>query len=197
MEQLTEKYNEVYQDFQDLLKEKEFTTQTLLTAESQMKDILAEQALLQSSTETLQHVKPLLSKSSIEQCQKLASMAIKAVFDSDYDVVYHSEDGRFYLDKGGFMTDIATAEGGGINSIVSFVFQVYLILKLKKRRVIFLDEQWSGISTPQLLKFIEFVRKLCKDLDFSIALTTHDERLTLDLVDHAFEIVDGESHRLK
>lgn len=197
MNKFTESYNKIYQDFDALDKEVRFTKISFEEAKKQMSSVLEEQRLLNSATETLQRVKPLLSKSSIEQCQKLASMAIKAVFNEDYSVVYHSEDGRFYLDKGGFMTDIATSEGGGINSIVSFVFQVYLIIKLKKRRVLFLDEQWSGISTPQLMKFLEFVRQLCHDLDFQCLLITHDARITEDLVDHQFIIEDGISKRVK
>lgn len=195
--ELFEKYNQVFQDFQKLKSDREFTAQSLVQAQEAMNEILAEQKQLLVSTEALQAVKPLLSKSSIDQCQKLASEAVKAVFSDDYEVFYNSEDSRFYLNHGGYQTDIATAEGGGINSVVAFVFQVYLLIKLHKRRVIFLDEAWSGISDDYLERFLEFVRQMCHDLKFECVLITHDQRITLEQVDYCYEIVEGYSKRIK
>lgn len=194
---LEQRFAAVESDFMQLQKDKQFVETTLKNAQKQMDGILNEQALLQDATEVLGKVKPLLSKASIDKCQELASMAIKAVWDDDYEVQYHSDVSRFYLHKDGIETDIATAEGGGINSVVAFVFQIYLIIKLKKRRVIFLDEQWSGISDEHLERFLEFVRGLCHDLNFDCLLITHDKRITDDQVDLAYEIVDGVSRRLK
>ena len=72
------------------------------------------------------------------------------------------------LNKGDYSTDLSEAEGGGIITVISFVFLIYLIVKLNKRRLIILDEAFTQISDAYFDKFIEFVNQLCTDLGFDI-----------------------------
>lgn len=147
--------------------------------------------MLEKATLAIQQVRPLLAASSIKQCEELANSAIESIFGFNYKVEYDVEDGRFMLNKGTFSTDLAESEGGGIIAVISFVFQVYLLVKLEKRKFLAFDEAFVQISDLYFPQFIEFVSKLCKDLEIDILLITHDQRIEEEMVDHDYLIKDG------
>lgn len=166
-------------------------------AERSLAEINSERELIERSLLALKQVRPLLSGSSIRECEDLANSAIKSIFGFDYKVEYDLEGNRFVLNKGEYSTDLSEAEGGGIITVISFVFLVYLIVKLNKRRVIFLDEAFTQVSDSYFGAFIGFVNSLCDDLGFDLLLVSHDQRITADDVRHVYQIADGKSKRLK
>lgn len=166
-------------------------------AERSLAEINSERELIERSLLALKQVRPLLSGSSIRECEDLANSAIKSIFGFDYKVEYDLEGNRFVLNKGEYSTDLSEAEGGGIITVISFVFLVYLIVKLNKRRVIFLDEAFTQVSDAYFGAFIGFVNSLCDDLGFDLLLVSHDQRITADDVRHVYQIADGKSKRLK
>lgn len=163
-------------------------------AQRQMEVINVEKSLLERSTLAIQQVKPLLSAASIKQCEELANSCIEAVFQKPYTVEYSVEDGRFKLNKGDFQVDLAASEGGGIAAVISFVFQIYLIIKLKKRKFICFDEAFTQISDLYIDRFIDFVMKMCDDLGLDILLITHDQRVTE--CHHDYIITNGEAKKI-
>jgi hypothetical protein len=169
----------------------------LNTAEQSLSNINWEKELIERSLLALKQVRPLLSGSSIKDCEELANSAIKSIFGFDYKVEYDMETNRFVLNKGEYSTDLSEAEGGGIITVISFVFLVYLIVKLNKRRVIYLDEAFTQVSDAYFGKFIEFINRLCQDLGFDLLLVSHDQRITYDDVDHVYQIANGKSKQLK
>lgn len=166
-------------------------------AERSLAEINSERELIERSLLALKQVRPLLSGSSIRECEDLANSAIKSIFGFDYKVEYDLEGNRFVLNKGDYSTDLSEAEGGGIITVISFVFLVYLIVKLNRRRVIFLDEAFTQVSDAYFGAFIGFVNSLCDDLGFDLLLVSHDQRITADDVRHVYQIADGKSKRLK
>jgi hypothetical protein len=166
-------------------------------AERSLAEINSERELIERSLLALKQVRPLLSGSSIRECEDLANSAIKSIFGFDYKVEYDLEGNRFVLNKGEYSTDLSEAEGGGIITVISFVFLVYLIVKLNRRRVIFLDEAFTQVSDAYFGAFIGFVNSLCDDLGFDLLLVSHDQRITADDVRHVYQIADGKSKRLK
>lgn len=167
------------------------------TTELELTKITNEKELIERASLALKQVRPLLSGSSIKDCENLANSAIRSIFGFDYDVEYDLESNRFVLNKGEYSTDLSEAEGGGIITIISFVFLVYLIVKLGKRRLIYFDEAFTQISDAYFDKFIDFVNQLCADLGFDILLVSHDTRITIDNVAHAYLIKDGKSNKIK
>lgn len=167
------------------------------TAEESLAGINKEKELIEKALLALKQVRPLLSGSSIKDCEELANSAIKSIFGFDYKVEYDLEANRFVLNKGEYSTDLSEAEGGGIITVISFVFLVYLIVKLNKRRVIYLDEAFTQVSDAYFGKFIEFINRLCQDLGFDLLLVSHDQRITYDDVDHVYQIANGKSRQLK
>lgn len=180
-----------------LFARKDAVVATILSAESQMRKVLQEQDLLDKATIAVQQARPLLFSTSIKQCESLANQAISSIFDLPYTVEWNAENQRFYLNKGDYQVDLVEAEGGGLNCVISFVFQVYLLVKLHKRRFMTFDEAFTQISDKYFPSFIRFVRQLCNDLDCDIILVSHDSRIQMDDVDHCYLIENGKSKRLK
>ena len=162
-----------------------------------MQEIEEEQSLLERSTLAIQAVKPLLTQSSIKDCEDLANAAIQAVFGFEAKIRYSPDRQRFVMDQGDFSTDLANAEGGGLVTVISFVFSVYLLVKLGKRRFLAFDEQFTQISDQFLGNFLEFIKVMCNDLGADIMLITHDERISLDDVDTSYLIENGKSIKIK
>ena len=164
----------------------------------QRASLSSELTLCQSCKDYLRQAKELLTCSSLRQCEDLATVGVRSIFGLDAKVVYDSDGGCFVLDYGnGCVSDLTTAQSGGVITVVSFVFTLYLILKLGSRRVMFLDEQWTQVSASHYGRFLSFVRKVCSDFDFDILLISHDARLTDDMCDRCYEISDGVAHRVK
>lgn len=166
-------------------------------AEQSLDGINRERELIERSLLALKQVRPLLSGSSIKECEELANAAIRSIFNFDYTVEYDMESNRFVLNKGEYSTDLSEAEGGGIITVISFVFLVYLIVKLNRRRIIYMDEAFTQVSDSYFGAFIGFVNELCDDLGFDLLLVSHDQRITADDVKHVYQIADGKSKCVK
>ena len=111
---LTVEYNQTMERYQTLLTQKSFLENTLNVSLKKMQEIEEEQSLLERSTLAIQAVKPLLTQSSIKDCEDLANAAIQAVFGFEAKIRYSPDRQRFVMDQGDFSTDLANAEGGGL-----------------------------------------------------------------------------------
>lgn len=183
--------------YDNLVSSKLHIEATLNAAHKQMDKILLEQSLLERSTVAIQQAKPLLSASSIKQCEALANAAISSVFDFPYTVEFDVESSRFILNQGDFKTDLVDSNGGGLATVVSTVFTMFLLVKMGARRFLAFDEAFTAISDAYIDKFVAFLRQSCHDLGIDIFWISHDDRVTMDMVDCVFAIEDGHSRRLK
>lgn len=170
---------------------------TLSSAHRQMDKILLDQNLLERTTVAIQQARPLLSISSIKQCESLANSAISSVFNLPYTVEYDVESQRFLLNMGSFKTDLVDSNGGGLATVVSFVFNVYLLVKLGNRRFLAFDEAFTAISDIYIDAFISFVKQMCRDLGVDLLLVSHDARISVDDAHRAYLVENGFTKRIK
>lgn len=70
------------------------------TTETELAKITSEKELIERASLALKQVRPLLSGSSIKDCEELANSAIKSIFGFDYTIEYDLESNRFVLNKG-------------------------------------------------------------------------------------------------
>lgn len=181
----------------DLLESKKHLEAELESSNFKMQHILKEQDLIERTVVALQQAKPLLSASSIKQCEALANSAIASVFGFPYTVEYNIETQRFNLNKGDYITDLADAEGGGLVTVISFCFDVYLLVKLGKRRLLAYDEAFTQVSDKYFPSFVQFIRQMCNDLGVDLLLISHDQRIQPEDVDTVYVIEDGKSRKVK
>lgn len=183
--------------FNDLCANARQVETQLLTAQQQMDRIVLEQGVIERAAVALTMAKPLLSASTIKQAESLANSAISSIFRQPWTVSYDVESSRFVLNKDGYDTDLADSQGGGLVTVVSTVFSIYLLMKLGKRRFMALDEAWTQVSSEYFPRFMAFIKKMCADLHLDILLISHDVRISDEMVDHIYEISDGVSKKLK
>lgn len=185
-------------NYETLIKNHESDVARLNELGEQITKIREEQALLETSKTVMDEAKKILTKTSLEYCERLATVAVKTIFNLHAEVKYSSTDGKFYLAfDDGMVSDIAGDEGGGIKTVISFVFSLYLVIKSNSRRVMFFDEAWTQVSAEYFPAFIAFVKQICVELGFEILLVTHDERITLNDVDTAYFMEKGVCKRIK
>ncbi len=181
----------------NLESELKFANTQLQEANRQLEKVSMEQTLIVDSLQSLKDVKPILSANSIEQCEKLANSALEVIFDSNMRFHYNAEESRFVLDNGEFETDLTSANGGGYLAVLSLVINVFLLLKLKKRRLLIFDEQFTQVSDAYFGNFFQFMRELTTKLGVDILVVTHDVRVEDDMVDHIYIVENGTSKRIK
>lgn len=197
---VNQRYQHLCKLQRDLKVEQESNQNSLRVLMSKLDEINEEAFDLENSLQALKDVKPLLAASSIEQCENLANTALRAIFETDATIRYSTEEERFVLDKGEFDTDLVESNGGGYISVVSFIFNVFLIMKKKARRVVFFDEHFTQISSMNadyFYKFFEFLKQFCKDLGFDFVLITQDQRIEADMVDSYYIVDKGVTRKVK
>lgn len=156
-----------------------------------------EHYLAVDSLQALKDVRPLLAQSAIQRAEKLANEALQVIFDIPLKLFYSEEDARFQVETPEGFADFQEGQGGGVQAVVSFIFQVALLLKGNHRLFMVYDEMFTQLDDAALARFLEFVNKLCDDLGMQILLVTHDQRIQLDSVTHYYRIENGKSIKIK
>lgn len=142
------------------------------------------------------------SEKFIREVESLLTIALKAIFtDKDYECVIKSDKEssasihiRYYDEDGNMICpNIRKAVGGGIQTVIGFLLQVFFILQYDVERVIFVDEGFYAISEEYLGNFKDFVTELIKNEDFKIMLITHDKDRMLQFASKVYLIEDGKS----
>lgn len=192
-----ERYRKLADSREKLKSNFSLLSSQLTQALKQIDEINEEKRLLENSLQALKDAKPILSANSIEQCEKLANSALATIFETDATLKYSSEEGRFIIDEGDYSTDLKEGNGGGYLAVISLVFNLFLLMKLKKRRFLCFDEQFTQISDEYFENFMAFLKVLSKDLNVDILLVTHDKRIEDDMIDHLYVMEDGIARKIK
>lgn len=192
-----ERYRKLADSREKLKSNFSLLSSQLTQALKQIDEINEEKRLLENSLQALKDAKPILSANSIEQCEKLANSALATIFETDATLKYSSEEGRFIIDEGDYYTDLKEGNGGGYLAVISLVFNLFLLMKLKKRRFLCFDEQFTQISDEYFENFMSFLKVLSKDLDVDILLVTHDKRIEDDMIDHLYVMEEGIARKIK
>lgn len=180
-----------------LLTRQAVLQESLTKSQEKMERVLNEQRLLEGSLQALKDVKPILSAHSIDQCEKLANAALFSIFHTNAKVTYSAEDGRFMVNEGEFETDLTEGNGGAFVAVISLVFNLFLLMKTKKRLFLVFDEHFTQISKEYFDGFFQFLHQLCKDLHLDVMLITHDQRVELEMCDHLYVMEDGVMRKVK
>lgn len=194
---VVERYRKLVDRREKLKSNFSLMSSQLTQALKQLDEINEEKRLLENSLQALKDAKPILSANSIEQCEKLANSALATIFETDATLKYSSDEGRFIIDEGDYSTDLKEGNGGGYLAVISLVFNLFLLMKLKKRRFLCFDEQFTQISDEYFENFMAFLKVLSKDLNVDILLVTHDKRIEDDMIDHLYVMEDGIARKIK
>lgn len=166
-------------------------------AKRKMEELLSEQDLIERTRVALDQARPLLSANSIKQLETLANTAVSSIFGLNSTITYDIESRRFVLSDGTNVCDLADSNGGGLVTVISFVFDLFLLVKQGCRRLLVYDEAFYAVSDVYYDEFIRFVNRACKDLGVDLLLVSHDVRLDPSMVDTVYRIENGKSIKVK
>lgn len=143
-----------------------------------------EGSLLQKVDEVLLQVSSKVLGQSTTKIDKLVTHGLRYVFEGQ-DLTFRTEVDRFRgktsvkfrLLHNGIEAPLLEAYGGGPLAVAGVLLRVVAILVLDLQRVILLDESLSFVSAEYVGATSKLLRKLCADLDFTILVVTHNEKL--------------------
>lgn len=188
-----------------LKKRKERMTGVVEQLEREVRLISEDKAEIDSTWQALRKLLDMFSTESIGLLKEMLVKGLKAVFtDRDYSIHFEVTDTKNKKLKmlltetkpDGDKTEInlmskQLLSGGGLLSVASFIFQVYLIVLYGKRRFIAVDEKFGNISQGYIENFMQFIKYLHKDLGFDFLIINHDPRMA-DHMDRVYRVNMGD-----
>jgi ABC-type molybdenum transport system ATPase subunit/photorepair protein PhrA len=116
----------------------------------------------------------------VKVIESLVSEGLKSIF-WDQDLSFGLELGQRsnkisaepYLRNGQIVGDPLDSFGGGPASVVSLILRVMVLLRLKRNKMLFLDESLAAVSEEYIEMTSQFLRKLSESSNLPILLVTH------------------------
>lgn len=137
----------------------------------------------------------LIYERSIQELKDTLNAALSYIFvDRDFsiDIVLEDRYGKslvLVLETGGFTVSLKDGMGMGINCVISAVLHIYY-LYCKGSKILLLDESYHNISEDYADRFFDFLKDLCKSLEFKLIIISHDNRIA-PFVDFTYRISKG------
>lgn len=189
---------QVLDKYQSLQHQLEAQRTQVSATQSKLDELLNEQQTSENAKVAIGAAKALLSSSSVGQLLELLNTGLHSIFETDSTIHWNPENSRLELhDSTGLVTDLQSGNGGGLNATLSFICDLYLIVKSGHRKLLIYDEAFTSISDIYFGKFMDFMKQACHDLGVDLLCVSHDVRLQDEMVDHVFQIVDGKSIKVK
>lgn len=156
-------------------------------------------------TESLEVVKVCINKLSeghISHLQELVNSMLNTVFyDKKYSIDMQLNDTKngkvldlFLIDSTLSDEDPVVTElssnGGGLQTVVGFVLQIYFIIYFKQERILFLDEALSAVSSEYIPTLVDFMRGLVDKYQFKFVAIFHDTRFS-EYADTIYQVSNG------
>lgn len=180
----------------DVLENNYNDIQQLIKSKKEEIDLLSQKnILINESLGAYKAAIDLIYERSIDELKTTLNAALSYIFvDRDFsiDIVLEDRYGKslvLVLQTGGFTVSLKDGMGMGINCVISAVLHIYY-LYCKGSKILLLDESYHNISEDYIDRFFEFLRDLCKSLDFKLVLISHDTRI-VPFADHAYRISKG------
>jgi DNA repair exonuclease SbcCD ATPase subunit len=147
--------------------------------ETKVQSLHTEKILLEKVDETLLAVSSKVLGQSITTIDKLVTAGLKAVF-RDQNLEFHTKVDKsrgktsveFLLSDDGRIKPLMDSYGGGPLVVAGVLLRIATIMILNLRRVLVLDESLSHVSPEYVGPTSALLRRLAKELDFSILMIT-------------------------
>lgn len=129
--------------------------------------------------------------------ETLVTNGLRAVFNEDLRFIVQQKavgkrtEIKFkiesFYDNVSVETDILSARGGGVAAVTGFLLRVIMILLTNSRRIIFLDETFSQVSTHYQENVAQLLEDLATDYGFQFILVTHRSPEIVERSSHVYE----------
>lgn len=176
--------------YQDKLSQKNKT-------ESEVSGLRQEKEVLDKSEKVLKFLMDKLVQKDLSKMDALISYGLKTVY-SDRDLVFKSE----IIEHGKkIWIDLQTISDGkkvdpqsqsSVHVIESFLLRLLCIMKLKRAKLLLLDETFSAVDVGYIENFSQLVVQLCKKLGMDVFLVTHQVGF-VDYANHSYRIARSDN----
>lgn len=150
--------------------------------EAEVEKLTEEVDLLDKVEQVLQTVSSKVLGQSTATIDKLVSAGLKIVFDDQQLAFQTTVDKfrgktsiKFELYENGQTAPLMESYGGGVLVLVGVLLRVVTIIVLGQRRILLLDESLAHLSDQYHANASALLKKLCKELGFTIIMVTHQE----------------------
>jgi DNA repair exonuclease SbcCD ATPase subunit len=180
------------QDLTDLLIKYRGIQSAIASTSASIAEVDSKLNELENNKNTLKLCKPIIddiinkfSNSLLKKLEELLTIGLKKIFyDRNYSVQIKVVDKRnskcveLLLNDNGNIIPVKNANvAGGILVVIASIIQVFYIVNIPTLdNLLFLDEQFSQISSQYIDSFMEFIKTLCSETGLSIVLITHDSK---------------------
>lgn len=164
-----------------------------------------EKLLLGLVDQTLSVLSSKLLGKSIKVIDRLITTGLRITFD-DQQLEFKTSVERmrgkttvkFDLLQDGVSRPIKDSYGGGVLVVTGILLRIITIIALGYRRVLFIDESLSHLSSAYIPNASKLMKKLCKELNFEILMVTHQPEFAseADLHYEAKPTADGTEFKL-
>lgn len=180
------------------------TSNLINMLEREVQSVKIQREQLVKTWKLLRDLQDLYSEQSIRMLKDLLNKGLKTIFhDRQYEVKFHITDTKKKKLKMLLMEKMSDGQemetdlfsgvmltGGGVLTVVSFIFQVFLIVMYEKRRVLFADEAFAQLSTSYVENFFAFLKYLHTDMGFDFMFVVHDPRF-MPYMDRVYRVTMG------
>lgn len=152
-----------------------------------LKHIQHEMTTTEDALSVINSLMEKVANRHIEELENIVTQVLHTVFfDREYTFFIRVSDRGANKQAEMFLREVRDGEiietslrdgvGGGIQAVIGFVIQVFYIQQLQAKKVLFLDESFSQLSSLYVEALLTFLSVLCDQEGFRILFITHDER---------------------
>lgn len=179
--------------YNDLVSKRDLYKQMLKDKKQKLDKLNVNISAYSKAIDILTRTSNLVHKSIVEKVENIVTLAIRHVYDRDFEfkLIYEQKrnniEARPVIMEGGDEYNIEEDEGGGLIDIISFALRIILWkLQNTTRNLFFLDEpfKWTG---SYIDKAGEMLKYLSKELRFQVVLISHDDSL-IDICDRVYRV---------
>jgi ABC-type iron transport system FetAB ATPase subunit len=148
--------------------------------------------ILDKAEKVLKYLTDKLVKNDLSKMDSLITYGLKTVYH-DRDFQFKSE----VQERGKKMfIELQTLNEGNltdpqskcsIHVVESFLLRILCIIKMKRARLLILDETFAAVDNEYIENLYQLVIELCRKLNMNVLLVTHFPGCT-ELVDHSYRI---------
>lgn len=148
--------------------------------------------ILDKVEKVLKYLTDKLVKNDLTKMDGLITYGLKTVY-ADRDFVFKSEiqerGKKMWIElqtiNNGNLTDPQSRSS--VHVIESLLLRLLCIIKMKRARLLLLDETFAAVDSEYIENLYQLVSELCKKLGMDVLLVTHFQGCT-ELVDHSYRI---------
>lgn len=200
MDTLEKRIDRCFSQYDHLIFDRSNIDNIIVGLEKQLTAKQHEKVVVEDSWKSLRLLLDKFSSESVELLQEMLNKGIKVIFDDrqysiKIEITEHKRKSMVLTllearDGKVIESSIPEGIGGGVLVVLSFIFRVFLIKLYGLRPFILLDESFTQISSSYLPNFMNFMKYLIKEMNFTFLFISHDQRIH-NYMDHIYRVNMG------